>query len=51
MVGALFISLANNSFNIISTEFKLIIKEEGQVVSLELTLEIKIRVFYKSFEI
>jgi hypothetical protein len=48
MVGALSISPANNSPCIITTGSKLMIKEEGQIVSLESTLEIKTRVFHKS---
>jgi hypothetical protein len=51
MVGALSISPANNSPGIIPTGSKLMIKEEGQVVPLESTLEIKTRVFHKSLEI
>lgn len=51
MVGALSISPANNSPGIIPTGSKLMIKEEGQLVPLESTLEIKIRVYHKSLEI
>ncbi|CAF9916801.1 MAG: hypothetical protein HETSPECPRED_003013 [Heterodermia speciosa] len=51
MVGALSISPANNSPGIISTGSKLRIKEEGQVVPLESTLEIKTRVFHNPLEI
>ncbi|KAI9705149.1 MAG: hypothetical protein M1812_008293 [Candelaria pacifica] len=51
LVGALSISPANNSPGIIPTGSKLMIKEEGQVVPLESTLEIKTRVFHKSLEI
>jgi hypothetical protein len=51
MLGALSLSPANSSPGIIPAGSKLMIKEEGQVVPLELTLEIKTRVSYKSIEI
>ena len=51
MLGALFLFLANSSSGITSTGSKLAFKEEGQVVPLELTLEIKTRVLHKSLEI
>ena len=49
-LGALSISPANNSPDINPTGSKLMIKEEGQLVPLESTLEIKTRVFHKPLE-
>ena len=51
MLGSLSLSPANSSPSIIPTGSKLIIKEEGQVVPLESTLEIKTRVLHKSLDI
>jgi hypothetical protein len=51
MLGALSLSSANNSPGIPTTGSKLVIKEEGQVVPLESTLEIKTRVLHKPLEI
>ena len=51
MLGALSLSPASNHPGITPTGSKLIIKEEGQVVPLESTLEIKTRVLHKSLEI
>ncbi|KAF2270531.1 hypothetical protein CC78DRAFT_485330 [Lojkania enalia] len=51
MLGALSLSPANSSPGIIPTGSKLTIKEEGQLVSLESTLEIKTRVLHKSLGI
>ncbi|KAH9203831.1 hypothetical protein DL95DRAFT_529495 [Leptodontidium sp. 2 PMI_412] len=51
MLGALSLSPANSSPGIIPTGSKLVIKEEGQVVPLESTLEIKTRVLHKSLDI
>ena len=51
MLGALSLSSANSSPGITPTGSKLAIKEEGQVVPLESTLEIKTRVLHKSLEI
>jgi hypothetical protein len=48
MLGALSLSPGNNDR---STGSKIIIKEEGKVVPLELTLEIKTRVSHKPLEI
>jgi hypothetical protein len=51
MLGALSLSSANSSPGVTPTGSKLVIKEEGQVVPLESTLEIKTRVLHKSLEI
>ncbi|OCL08309.1 hypothetical protein AOQ84DRAFT_407104 [Glonium stellatum] len=51
MLGALSLSPASNHPGVTPTGSKLIIREEGQVVPLESTLEIKTRVFHKSLEI
>ena len=51
MLKALSLSPASSSPGIAPPGSKLIIKEEGQVVPLESTLEIKTRVFHKSLEI
>lgn len=51
MLGALSLSPANSSPGITPAGSKLIIKEEGQVVPLESTLEIKTRVSHKTLEI
>ncbi|MCJ1405901.1 hypothetical protein MMC11_009132 [Xylographa trunciseda] len=51
ILGALSLSSANSSPGITPTGSKLAIKEEGQAVPLESTLEIKTRVFHKSLEI
>ena len=51
MLGALSLSSGDNSPGITPTESKLVIKEEGQLVPLESTLEIKTRVHHKLLEI
>ena len=51
MLEALSLSPASNHPGITPSGSKLIIKEEGQVVPLESTLEIKTRVLHKSLEI
>lgn len=51
MLGSLSLSPTDNPFNPTSAGSKLIIKEEGQLITLESTLEIKIRVAYKPLEI
>lgn len=51
MLGGLSVSPTNRYPNIVPTGSKLVIKEEGQVVPLESTLEIKTRVSHKLLEI
>jgi hypothetical protein len=51
MLGALSLSLMDNYPPITPNGSKLLIKEEGQVVPLESTLEIKTRVLYNSLDI
>ena len=51
LVGALSLSSVKLSPSTIPAESKLLIREEGQVVPLESTLEIKTRVSHKSLEI
>lgn len=51
MLGALSLSSANSSPDITPTGSMMAIKEEGQIVPLESTLEIKTRALYKSLEI
>jgi len=47
MLGALFLFLTNSSLGIVLAGSKLVIKEKGLMISLKLTLEIKIQVLYK----
>lgn len=51
MLGSMSLSPTNSAPNTTPTGSKLTIKEEGQVVPLESTLEIKTRVFHKPLEI
>ncbi len=51
MLGSLSLSPTNSPPNTTPAGSKLTIKEEGQVIPLESTLEIKTRVFHKPLEI
>jgi hypothetical protein len=50
ILGALSLSPAYSYPNSVSTGSKIIIKEEGKVIPLQLTLEIKTQVSYKRIE-